>query len=149
MVLPNFPCSIYPLTPENFLLGEMESVASVGSLLKKNEIQSLSVSLNAIKFSPLFLSDSHFFTIIPSLIRLVKYFKTYFVYNVAMDFKNRLKDLRTANNLSQMQLAMKTGLSQSAIAKWELGKTEPTASAIIALAKFFNESTDYLLGLED
>ena len=90
-----------------------------------------------------------FFTIIPSLIRLVKYFKTYFVYNVAMDFKNRLKDLRTANNLSQMQLAMKTGLSQSAIAKWELGKTEPTASAIIVLAKFFNESTDYLLGLED
>ena len=66
-----------------------------------------------------------------------------------MEFKNRLKELRTVNNLSQMQLAMKTNLSQSAIAKWELGKTEPTASAIITLAKFFNESTDYLLGLED
>ena len=48
-----------------------------------------------------------------------------------------------------MQLAQKTGLSQSAIAKWELGKTEPTASAIITLAKFFNETTDYILGLED
>lgn len=66
-----------------------------------------------------------------------------------MKFKDKLKELRTANNLSQMQLSIKTGLSQSAIAKWELGKTEPTASAIILLAKFFNETTDYLLGLED
>ena len=66
-----------------------------------------------------------------------------------MEFKERLKDLRIQNNLSQMQLAVKTGLSQSAIAKWELGKTEPTASAIITLAKFFDETTDYILGLED
>jgi transcriptional regulator with XRE-family HTH domain len=66
-----------------------------------------------------------------------------------MEFKNRLKELRVTNNLSQMQLALKTGLSQSAIAKWELGKTEPTATAIITLAKFFNETTDYLLGQED
>ena len=66
-----------------------------------------------------------------------------------MNFKDRLKELRISKNLSQMQLANKTGLSQSAIAKWELGKTEPTASAIISLAKFFNETTDYILGLED
>ena len=66
-----------------------------------------------------------------------------------MDFKERLKELRIENNLSQMQLAQKTGLSQSAIAKWELGKTEPTASALITLAKFFNETTDYILGLVD
>ena len=66
-----------------------------------------------------------------------------------MVFKDRLKELRTAKNLSQMQLAIQTNLSQSAIAKWELGRTEPTASAIITLAKFFNETSDYLLGLED
>ena len=66
-----------------------------------------------------------------------------------MEFKERLKELRRLSNLSQMQLSIKTGLSQSAIAKWELGKTEPTASAIITLAKFFNESTDYILGLEE
>lgn len=66
-----------------------------------------------------------------------------------MIFKDRLKELRTSKNLSQMQLAVQTNLSQSAIAKWELGKTEPTASAIITLAKFFNETSDYLLGLED
>ena len=66
-----------------------------------------------------------------------------------MEFKERLKELRIAKNLSQMQLAIKLNISQSAIAKWELGKTEPTASALITLSKFFNETTDYLLGLED
>ncbi len=66
-----------------------------------------------------------------------------------MKYSERIKELRISKNLSQMQLSIKTGLSQSAIAKWELGKTEPTASAIITLAKFFNETTDYILGLED
>lgn len=48
-----------------------------------------------------------------------------------------------------MQLAARTGISQSAIAKWELGKTEPTASALISLATYFHVSADYLLGLKD
>ena len=66
-----------------------------------------------------------------------------------MKFSERLKDLRKEHGLSQMDLSLKTGLSQSAIAKWELNKTEPTASALITLSKFFNESVDYLLGLID
>ena len=66
-----------------------------------------------------------------------------------MKFQERLKELRTQRDLSQMELAKATDISQSAIAKWELGKTEPTASAIITLAKYFGESADYLLGLED
>lgn len=48
-----------------------------------------------------------------------------------------------------MELAQLTKISQSAIAKWELAKTEPTASALIKLSKFFGESVDYLLGLID
>lgn len=70
-------------------------------------------------------------------------------YNKCMEFGNRLKELRKEYNLSQMTLSQKTGLSQSAIAKWELNKTEPTASALITLSRFFNESVDYLLGLTD
>lgn len=66
-----------------------------------------------------------------------------------MEFSQRLKELRLSKNLSQMQLSALTGLSQSAIAKWELNKTEPTASALITLSHFFNESVDYLLGLID
>ena len=66
-----------------------------------------------------------------------------------MKFSTRLKELRTERKMSQMELAVATKLSQSAIAKWELEKTEPTASALIVLSKFFGETVDYLLGLEE
>lgn len=66
-----------------------------------------------------------------------------------MKFSERLKELRKERNLSQMDLSLATKISQSAIAKWELDKTEPTASALIALSQYFGESVDYLLGLKD
>ena len=66
-----------------------------------------------------------------------------------MTFGTRLKELRQLKNISQMQLSIMTGISQSAIAKWELNKTEPTASALITLSKFFDEFVDYLLGIEN
>lgn len=66
-----------------------------------------------------------------------------------MKFGKILKELRAEKGISQMDLAKATGLSQSAIAKWELNKTEPTASALITLSLFFNETTDFLLGLTE
>lgn len=66
-----------------------------------------------------------------------------------MKFHERLKELRAAKGISQMDLAKETGISQSAIAKWELEKTEPTASALITLSQYFGETVDYLLGLQD
>jgi transcriptional regulator with XRE-family HTH domain len=64
-------------------------------------------------------------------------------------FAERLKELRKERGMSQMDLALATRISQSAIAKWELDKTEPTASALITLSKYFGESVDFLLGLTD
>ncbi len=64
-------------------------------------------------------------------------------------FAERLKELRKERSMSQMDLALATHISQSAIAKWELEKTEPTASALIVLSEFFGESVDFLLGLTD
>lgn len=66
-----------------------------------------------------------------------------------MEFGKILKELRTEKQLSQQQLARLLNISQSAIAKWELGKTEPTASAIVSVALFFDVSCDYLLGIRD
>lgn len=66
-----------------------------------------------------------------------------------MKFRERLKELRKAKDMSQAALSKAMRISQSAIAKWELGRSEPTASAIVTLAKFFEESADYLLGIED
>lgn len=53
-----------------------------------------------------------------------------------MNFAKRLKDLREEQGLSQMGLAKATGISQSSIARWELEKADPTASALITLAVF-------------
>mgnify|MGYP003300459898 CR=1 FL=1 len=66
-----------------------------------------------------------------------------------MTFGEKLKEARRNAGLSQDELAMKISVSRSAIAKWELRKTEPTASALITLSKFFDEHTDFLLGLSD
>ncbi len=66
-----------------------------------------------------------------------------------MVFGKILKELRAERGLSQMELSSATGISQSAIAKWELGKTEPSASALVTLSKFFGETVDFLLGLEN
>lgn len=64
-------------------------------------------------------------------------------------FTERLKELRNEKELSQDELAKQTGLSRSAIYAWESGTRVPAATAIIVLAKFFDVSADYLLGLED
>jgi len=60
-----------------------------------------------------------------------------------------LKKLRKSTGLSQPQLAKKIGVANSTISFWENGITKPKGSYIIILAKFFDVSTDYLLGLDD
>lgn len=64
-------------------------------------------------------------------------------------FKDRLKELRIENNLSQTEMAKQSGLSQAAIAKWETGDRTPNMYCIITLAKFFKIDSDYLLGIRD
>lgn len=64
-------------------------------------------------------------------------------------FGERLKELRERDGLTQKQLAAETDFSQGMIARWEHGVHEPTASAIIKLAHFFDVTTDYLLGVVD
>lgn len=64
-------------------------------------------------------------------------------------FAERLKDLRLENNLTQTQLAKETGLSQTGIGKWEMGKRTPNIDVLITLAKYFNVTTDFLCGLVD
>lgn len=64
-------------------------------------------------------------------------------------FGNKLRELRTDNDLTIVKLSEIIKYSKSIISEWELDKKEPTATAIIAIALFFNVSTDYLLGLEN
>ena len=61
----------------------------------------------------------------------------------------RLKELRKEKNITQKALAEIVGVNQSMIARWENDECEPTASAIVAVADYFNVCTDYLLGRKD
>lgn len=58
-------------------------------------------------------------------------------------------ELRRELGLSQQELAKRVGVSQKAIDFWEKGINEPKASYIISLAKAFDVSADYLLGMDD
>ena len=64
-------------------------------------------------------------------------------------FAERLIELRNNKGISQIQLAIDTNISKSAIAFWELGKRIPNAQAVVVLAKYFEVSCDYLLGVSD
>ena len=66
-----------------------------------------------------------------------------------MIFAERLRELRIEKDLTQDELARATELSHGCIAMLETNKRAPSGSTIIALAEFFEVSTDYLLGLED
>ena len=61
----------------------------------------------------------------------------------------RLKELRTEKKLALQKLGDIIGVSDTAIMKWESKQAEPKASYVIALALYFNVSTDYLLGITD
>lgn len=66
-----------------------------------------------------------------------------------MDFKQRLKQLRKKNNLTQSQLADRLGLQSAAISKYETGQTEPSLAMLVVMAKLFQVSIDYLVGYSD
>ena len=60
-----------------------------------------------------------------------------------------LKELRTDIKINQTEWAIELKVSQSMSARWEKGECEPKASYIIAIADYFNVTTDYLLGRSD
>lgn len=64
-------------------------------------------------------------------------------------FADRLKELRLEAGIGQNKLSETLELSNASISYWENCKQEPTASAIYKLARFFNVSADYLLGISD
>lgn len=64
-------------------------------------------------------------------------------------FSTRLKELRTEKKLTSIELAKQIGVTKGTISFWENEVNEPKATYIIKMAKLFNVSTDYLLGVSD
>jgi len=62
---------------------------------------------------------------------------------------DRIKELRIAQEITQKQLAKSVETTEDSIFSWEKGRAEPSAEFIARLAKVFEVSAGYLLGLED
>jgi transcriptional regulator with XRE-family HTH domain len=64
-------------------------------------------------------------------------------------FSQRLKILREENGLSQSQLADKLGISRGSISYYENCDRTPDIEILAKTQKYFNVTTDYLLGFDD
>ena len=64
-------------------------------------------------------------------------------------FSTRVKGLREKAGLSMDQLAKQLGITKSRVNMWENNGTVPRMNVLVELAKFFNVTTDYLLGNDD
>lgn len=65
-----------------------------------------------------------------------------------MEFKDRLRDLRTQKGYSQVELGKRLGLSNSTISMYERGERQPDYETLDLIADFFNVDVSYLLGKE-
>lgn len=64
-------------------------------------------------------------------------------------FFKRLYDLRIDNDLTQQQVADYLMCNRQVYARYEKGTREIPVSMVIKLAKFYNVSADYILGIEN
>ena len=64
------------------------------------------------------------------------------------NFSERLKELRMDKGLSIAALAKEVGIGSSSLCRWENEQADVKGLQLIALAKHFDVTTDYLLGLE-
>ena len=60
-----------------------------------------------------------------------------------------LKELRKEKKLTQTELANYLCTTQDTISLWELGKSYPDIPTLIKICKFFDVTSDYILGLEN
>lgn len=61
---------------------------------------------------------------------------------------DKIRHIREQAGITQAELARKLGLTRSSVNSWEMGLSVPSTQYVIELAKLFDVSTDYLLGLE-
>lgn len=64
-------------------------------------------------------------------------------------FGERLKELRQEQGLSIFALSELLKISDATICRWENNINDVKGEQLVVLAKFFDVTTDYLLGLEE
>ncbi len=66
-----------------------------------------------------------------------------------MNYYERLKSVREDHDLTQMDIAALLKTTRQQVSKWETGVQMMGVDKYITLAKYYNVSADYLLGLID
>lgn len=59
----------------------------------------------------------------------------------------RIRDLREDRDLTQKEIAEYLHIKQNTYSQYENGQRQIPINFLIALAKYYNTSTDYILGL--
>ncbi len=58
----------------------------------------------------------------------------------------RIKELRTAHNLTQVEFGNKLSVAKQTVSNWENDNIQPSIEMLVKIADYFGVSTDYLLG---
>jgi len=61
----------------------------------------------------------------------------------------RIRDLREDHDLTQKEMAKELNCSQQVYSNYELGQRDIPTDILIRLARFYQVTTDYILGLSD
>lgn len=61
----------------------------------------------------------------------------------------RIRELRTAKRLNQVELAALLGVTKQSVSNWENENIQPSIEMLVRLADILRVSTDYLLSRED
>ena len=64
-------------------------------------------------------------------------------------FAENFKTLRLEKGLGQEKLSKELKVSKGIISLWENGLREPSMSSLILVARYFDVSIDWLVGLKD
>lgn len=65
-----------------------------------------------------------------------------------MNFGEKLKMLRTGQNLTQQHLATRLGVAKSVVSYYESGDRFPSYDVLVKIAYTFHTTTDYLLDIQ-
>lgn len=64
-----------------------------------------------------------------------------------VNFGDKLKSLRTAQKMTQQQLADRIGVAKSIVSYYESGDRYPSYDVLVRIAHVFHTTTDYLLDI--
>ncbi len=60
----------------------------------------------------------------------------------------KLREIRTAKKLSQVELARLLGVTKQCVSNWENDNIQPSIEMLVKIATTLQVSTDYLLSIE-